>query len=68
MTDDLHTRIVNAILITGRRTSYPPGRHLASVYADAIIDALGLHPVETVDRRYLRYATTWENNPEWEGQ
>ena len=35
--------------------------------ADAVIRELGLHPVETLDRRYMRWATKWQNNPEWNG-
>jgi hypothetical protein len=35
--------------------------------ADTVISELGLHPVETLDRRYMRWATKWENNPDWNG-
>lgn len=33
--------------------------------ADAVIAELGLKPVETLDRRYVRWATKWRNNPDW---
>lgn len=32
--------------------------------ADAVIAELGLHPVESLDRRFIRWVTAWRNNPE----
>ncbi len=42
--------------------------HVKVIYleqADAVIAELALQPVETLDRRYMRWATKWRNNPEW---
>ena len=36
-----------------------------AVLSDAVIRELGLHPVETLDRRYVRWVTKWRNNPKW---
>ena len=35
--------------------------------ADAVIRELGMHPVETLDRRYVRHCTKWRDNPDWKG-
>lgn len=32
--------------------------------ADAVIAELKLHPVESLDRRFIRWVTAWRNNPE----
>ena len=49
------------VCICGFHGNYP--KHVA----DAVIRELGLHPVETLDRRYVRHCTKWRDNPDWKG-
>ena len=81
MTDDLRTRIAAVVVQhhTGEdydckwplqcecdakwRSPEEWARHVA----DAVIRELGLHPVETLDRRYVRHCTKWRDNPDWKG-
>lgn len=61
MTDDLRTRIAHTIYGDGNHTPWNRSLELA----DLIIWEIGLHPVETLNRQYVRWVTGWRNNPDY---
>ena len=60
---DIRERIILAVANSGTVIYLDEQKKIA----DAVIRALGLHPVETLDRRYVRHCTKWRDNPDWKG-
>ena len=56
-----------AAVIECERNKWAGSDAASETLANAVIRALGLHPVETLDRRYVRHCTKWRDNPDWKG-